>query len=137
MEKKFYVGQSYEFKKKIEEEDVEKFAEITGDYNPLHMDEEYAKTTMFGGRIAHGMIGAGIISAGLAMHLPGIGTTYLGQEITFKNPVRIGETIQVRLEIIELIQKTKFDIARIKTTCTNEDGVIVMDGIATVIPPTE
>lgn len=131
----FYVGQSYEFEKTIQEEDVEKFAEVTGDYNPLHMDEEYARTTMFGGRIAHGMIGAGIISGGLAMYLPGIGTTYLGQEITFKNPVHIGETVHVKLEIIELIKKSKFDIAKIKTTCTNGEGMIVIDGVATVIPP--
>ena len=62
-EKKFYVGQKYEFDKTISDEDVKKFAEVTGDFNPLHLDEEFAKTTMFGGRIAHGMIGAGIISS--------------------------------------------------------------------------
>ena len=134
-EKKFYVGQKYEFDKTISDEDVKKFAEVTGDFNPLHLDEEFAKTTMFGGRIAHGMIGAGIISGGLAMYLPGTGTTYLGQELSFKNPVRIGETIHVELEIMELIPKKKFDIAKIRTTCINSKGEIVIDGTATVIPP--
>jgi len=134
-EKRFYVGQKYEFDKTISDEDVKKFAEVTGDFNPLHLDEEFAKTTMFGGRIAHGMIGAGIISGGLAMYLPGTGTTYLGQELSFKNPVRIGETIHVELEIMELIPKKKFDIAKIRTTCTNSKGEIVIDGTATVIPP--
>lgn len=134
-EKRFYVGQKYEFDKNISDEDVKKFAEVTGDFNPLHLDEEFAKTTMFGGRIAHGMIGAGIISGGLAMYLPGTGTTYLGQELSFKNPVRIGETIHVELEIMELIPKKKFDIAKIRTTCTNSKGEIVIDGTATVIPP--
>lgn len=132
---KLFVGQKYTFEKTVGEEDVQKFAEVTGDYNPLHMDEEYAKSTMFGGRIAHGMIGAGIISGGLAMHLPGTGTTYLGQEISFKNPVRIGETLGVSLEVVEIIPKAKFDIAKIKTVCTNAEGQVVMDGVATVIPP--
>lgn len=132
---KFQVGQYYEFDKVISEEDVVKFAEVTNDYNPLHMDEEYAKTTIFKGRIAHGMIGAGVISGGLAMHLPGQGTTYLGQELSFKGPVRIGSKIKVRLEIIEIIEKTKFTIAKLQTTCFDESEKVVIDGVATVILP--
>lgn len=135
MNTKYSVGQYYEFDKLVSEEDVVKFAEVTNDFNPLHMDEEYAKTTIFKGRIAHGMIGAGVISGGLAMHLPGNGTTYLGQELSFKGPVRIGSTIHVRLEIIEIIEKSKFDIAKIKTTCKDDAGNVVIDGVATVILP--
>lgn len=134
-EKQIYVGQTCQFEKQVSDEDVKSFAKVTGDYNPIHMDDAYAAQTRFKGRIAHGMIGAGIISGGLSMHLPGEGTVYLGQELTFKNPVRIGETLTVHFEVIEIIPKKNFDIARIKTTCTNSQGEVVIDGVASVIPP--
>lgn len=130
-----YAGQTCQFEKQVSDEDVKSFAKVTGDYNPLHMDDAYAARTRFKGRIAHGMIGAGIISGGLSMHLPGEGTIYLGQELTFKNPLRIGETLTVHFEVTEIIPKKNFDIAKIKTICTNEAGEIVIDGTATVIPP--
>lgn len=133
--RRYYVGQMTEFEKVISDEDVQKFAEVTGDHNPLHLDEEFAKNTIFGGRIAHGMIGAGIISGGLAMHLPGTGTTYLGQDLSFKRPVRIGERVKVQLEIVEITPKKKFDIAKIATHCRNEAGEVVIEGTATVILP--
>lgn len=137
MGKKIEVGQVCTFTKQVSDEDVKKFAEVTGDKNPLHLDDEFAKTTMFGERIAHGMIGAGIISGGLAMHMPGIGTTYLEQELKFQRPVKINDVLTVKLEVLEIIPKSKFDIAKISTTCTNEQGEVVISGTATVIPPAE
>lgn len=129
------VGDTCTFSKTISNEDVFAFAEVTGDKNPLHLDDEYAKTTMFGERIAHGMISAGIISAAIAMKLPGEGTTYLEQSLKFKGPVKIGDCITAHLEITEIIEKTKFDIAVLKTTCTNQSGDVVIEGEAKVIPP--
>ena len=97
MEKRLEAGQVCTFQKKVSDEDVRKFAEVTGDKNPLHLDDEFARTTMFKERIAHGMIGAGIISGGLAMHMPGLGTTYLEQDLKFMRPVRIGDVLTVEL----------------------------------------
>ena len=116
------VGDTYSFSKKVSNEDVFSFAEVSGDKNPLHLDDEYAKNTMFKGRIAHGMIGAGIISAAIGMCMPGDGTTYLSQDLKFKKAVRIKE-------------KEKFDIATMTTICKNQDGEVVIEGVATVIPP--
>lgn len=129
------VGDKYTFSKQVTNEDVHKFAEVTGDHNPLHLDDEYAKTTMFGMRIAHGMIGAGIISGAIGMHLPGPGTTYLAQDLSFKKAVAIDDTVVVELEITEVIPKKSFSIAKISTVCKNQDGDVVIEGVATVIPP--
>ncbi len=137
MGKSIEVGQVCTFTKQISDEDVKQFAQVTGDRNPLHLDDEFAKTTMFGERIAHGMIGAGIISGGLAMHMPGIGTTYLGQEIKFQRPIKINDVLTVNMEVLEIIPKAKFDIAKISTTCMNQQGEVVISGTATVIPPAE
>ncbi|MBQ9990685.1 MAG: MaoC family dehydratase [Lachnospiraceae bacterium] len=129
------VGDTYEFSKKVSNEDVFSFAEVSGDKNPLHLDDEYAKNTMFGGRIAHGMIGAGVISAAIGMGMPGVGTTYLGQTLKFKKAVRIDDTLTVELEVTSITEKEKFDIATMKTICKNQDGDVVIEGEATVIPP--
>ncbi|MDD6058121.1 MAG: MaoC family dehydratase [Clostridiales bacterium] len=131
------VGDTYVFTKQVSNEDVFSFAEVSGDKNPLHLDDEYASKTMFKGRIAHGMIGAGVISAAIGMGLPGVGTTYLGQNLRFKKPVKIGDTLRVELEVAEITPKEKFDIATLKTICKNQNGEIVIDGEATVIPPRE
>lgn len=131
------VGQKYTFSKQISDQDVRKFAEVTGDFNPLHLDEEYAKTTMFKGRIAHGMISAGIISAGIGMHLPGEGTIYLGQTLSFHKPVRIDDTLTITIEVIELAKKKNFTVAKLKTVCMNQNDEIITEGIASVIPPKE
>ena len=135
MKKRLEAGQVCTFQKKVSDEDVRKFAEVTGDKNPLHLDDGFASTTMFKERSAHGMIGAGIISGGLAMHMPGLGTTYLEQDLKFMRPVRIGDVLTVELKVLEILPKTKFDIAKIRTTCMNEQGEIVISGTATVIPP--
>jgi 3-hydroxybutyryl-CoA dehydratase len=129
----FVVGDSACFAKTVTETDITLFAGITGDMNPAHIDEEYAKGTVFGGRIAHGMLVAGFISAVLAMKLPGPGTIYQEQTLSFLAPVRIGDTITATVEILELGPKKK--TARLKTTCTNQHGVIVLDGLAAVSLP--
>ena len=129
------VGDECSFCKQISNEDVLAFAEVTGDKNPLHLDDDYAKDTVFKERIAHGMISAGVISAAIAMKLPGPGTTYLGQSMKFTGPVKIGDTVTASLRVKELKEKTKFTIATITTTCVNQEGRVVVEGEATVIPP--
>ncbi|MCC8025075.1 MAG: MaoC family dehydratase [Clostridium sp.] len=133
--KKLEVGQMCTIEKRVTDEDVRKFAEVTGDSNPLHLDDTFAKETIFGERIAHGMIGAGIISGAIGMHLPGIGTTYLEQNLKFKRPVKINDLIKVNIKVLEITPKSKFDIAKLETTCVNEKGEEVITGTALVIPP--
>lgn len=129
------IGDSYILEKRVTDEDVQLFAQVSGDKNPLHLDEAYAKTTMFKQRIAHGMLGASVISAAIGMHLPGLGTTYLGQNLKFLKPVFIGETIKVVIEVLDIKEKSKFDIATLKTTVLNSKDEVVIDGEASVIPP--
>lgn len=131
---KFEVGQNASLSKSIMETDVYMIAEITGDYNPLHLDSEYAKKTLFKERIAHGVLSFGLISAVIGTKLPGKGTIYLNQNIKFIAPVYIGETITATVIISEIIpEKNKIIL---HTYCTNQDGKIVLDGEAMVMPPT-
>lgn len=125
------VGQSAELEKLVTAEDVEAFARITGDFNPVHMDEEFARKTRFGGRIAHGMLSAALVSAALATRLPGPGAIYLGQTLRFTKPVRIGDTVTVRVEVLEVNAEKKR--ARLSTVCRNENGDTVLEGEATVL----
>ena len=127
------VGDTAEFAKTVTETDIYLYAGITGDFNPAHVNEAYAKNTFFKTRIAHGMLTAGFISAILASQLPGPGTIYLKQGLSFLAPVHIGDTITGRVEVIELI--TEKNRIRLKTSCTNQDGVVVLDGEALVSPP--
>lgn len=127
------VGDSAEFAKTVTETDVVLYAGITGDFNPAHINEAYARDTYFKGRIAHGMLTAGFISAILGCHLPGPGTIYLGQTLKFMAPVRIGDTITARVELVEKLDDNKR--VRLSTTCTNQQGVVVLEGEATVMPP--
>ena len=127
------VGDSASFAKTVSESDIYLYAGITGDFNPAHVNETYAKGTFFKTRIAHGMLTAGFISAILANQLPGPGTIYLKQELSFLAPVHIGDTITAGIEIIELI--TDKNRVRLKTTCTNQDGLVVLSGEAMVMPP--
>jgi 3-hydroxybutyryl-CoA dehydratase len=99
------VGDSAQFAKTVAESDIYLFAGITGDLNPAHINEAYAKTTYFKGRIAHGMLSAGFISAVLGTILPGPGTVYLHQELNFLAPVRIGDTITARVEVVKKLVK--------------------------------
>ena len=127
------VGQSARFSKTITESDVYLFAGITGDLNPAHVDEEYAKGTYFKTRIAHGMLTASFISTIIGTLLPGPGSIYLSQEVKFLAPVRFGDTITAIAEVEEIISDKKQ--VRFKTYCNNQDGVTVLDGQALVSPP--
>jgi 3-hydroxybutyryl-CoA dehydratase len=117
--------------KTVAEHDVYAFAGLSGDFNPVHINAEFAKSTMFKGRIAHGMISAGFISAVLGTALPGINTIYLAQELAFKAPVKIGDTVTATVEVIEKIDAKNRLI--LKTTVTNQEGTVVVDGKATVM----
>lgn len=125
------VGQAAEFTKTVTETDVVMYAGITGDFNPMHVDQAYAQATQFGGRIAHGMLTAGFISAVLGMKLPGEGSIYMSQSLRFTRPVRIGDTITARIEVIELFPQKKR--VRLATTCRNQNGEGVLDGEALVL----
>lgn len=126
-------GMSAEHAKTVTEADVVAFAGITGDFNPVHMDAAAAATSRFGGRIAHGMLSAGLISAALAMKLPGAGSIYLSQSLRFTRPVRIGDTVTARVEVLEVIAGTKR--VRLATTCRNQQGETVLEGEALVMVP--
>lgn len=117
----------------ITDEAIRAFAQASGDTNPVHLDDAYAATTSFGRRIAHGMLSAGIISAVLGNDLPGPGTIYLGQELKFKAPVYIGDTLTATVELVKYREDKR--IATFRTTCTNQDGVVVVEGEAVVIAP--
>ncbi|MBT9134701.1 MAG: (R)-specific enoyl-CoA hydratase [Firmicutes bacterium] len=125
------VGDTASMSKTISESDIYLFAGVTGDFNPVHINEEFAKTTMFKGRIAHGMLSVGLISAVLGTALPGINTIYLAQELSFKAPVRIGDTVTATVEVLEKIDGKNRIILR--TTATTQDGTLVIDGKATVM----
>ncbi len=125
-----YVGQKDSLQKTFTDEDVRKFAEITTDVNPIHLDDEYAKTSIFGRRIAHGILVSGLISAVIANVLPGPGSIYMGQELRFTAPVFLGDTITAEVEVAELRQDKR--IAKLITTCKKQDGTTVITGQATV-----
>ncbi|MEW5994582.1 MAG: MaoC family dehydratase [Candidatus Zixiibacteriota bacterium] len=127
------VGDTAEVTKTISESDVYLFAGITGDANPAHLNEEYAKTTKFGKRIAHGMLVCGLVSNVLGNQLPGNGTIYMSQTVKFLAPVYFGDTITARAEVIEKRDEKKRIVLR--TTCVNQDGNLVVDGEAIVSPP--
>jgi 3-hydroxybutyryl-CoA dehydratase len=127
------VGDSAEFSKTISESDIYLFAGITGDFNPAHVDEAYARTTPFATRIAHGMLTAGFISTVLGTRLPGPGTIYMRQELTFLGAVKIGDTITAKAEVIE-IDAIKGRV-KLRTTCDNQEGRRVLTGEALVSPP--
>ena len=125
------VGQVAEMAKTVTETDVTRFADVTGDFNPVHVDAEAAAQSRFGERIAHGMLSAGFISAVLGMRLPGTGSIYLSQSLRFTKPVRIGDTVTTRVEVLEVIA-TKRRV-RLATTCRNQNGETVVEGEAVVM----
>jgi 3-hydroxybutyryl-CoA dehydratase len=127
------VGDSAEWSRTVTEDDIKLYAEATGDFNPVHLDQSYAEKTFFKGRIAHGLLSLGYISTVLGNILPGHGTIYLSQEVKFLAPVRIGDTITARVEIMELIPEK--NRVKFKTICLNQEGKIVLDGAAWVMPP--
>ena len=125
------LGDSAEITKKIEQADVDAFADLTGDHNPVHVDEEFAKTTRFGKPIAHGMLTASLISAVLANKLPGEGSVYLGQTLQFVAPVFPGDEITARVTVKEIREDKP--IVKLETVCMNQRGEVVIRGEATVL----
>lgn len=126
------VGQSASVSKTVTAEDIEKFAEVSMDNNPVHLDQAYAETTMFKTRIAHGMLSAGFISAVLGTKLPGKGTIYMGQTLRFKAPVKIGDTVDTTCTIKEINPEKKRVV--LESVCKVGDKV-VLDGESTVLAP--
>jgi 3-hydroxybutyryl-CoA dehydratase len=121
------------FAKTVSETDIYLYAGVSGDFNPAHINEEYAKGTFFKTRIAHGMLSAGFISMVIGTKLPGPGTIYLDQSLKFLAPVRIGDTITAHVEVIEIMNDR--NKVRLKTDCINQDGITVLEGEAVVSPP--
>ncbi|MGD9775211.1 bifunctional enoyl-CoA hydratase/phosphate acetyltransferase [Diaphorobacter sp.] len=129
------VGQSARLLRTVTLEDIQAFAAVSGDINPAHLNPEYADATMFHGVIAHGMLGAALISALFGTQFPGPGTIYLGQELKFTKPVRIGDTLTVLVTVTEKDDEKK----RIALDCqvTNQKGDVVLKGVARLMPPTQ
>ena len=125
------VGMSASFAKTITEADIVLFASASGDNNAVHINEEFAQTTQFKGRIAHGMLTASVISAAIAGRLPGPGTIYLGQNLRFKAPVRPGETVHAKVTVKELMPEKRR--VALTTVCT-VGGKVVIEGDALVMP---
>lgn len=127
------LGESASLTKTITEADVLAFADVSDDHNPVHVDEAFAKTTMFKGRIVHGMLVGSLFSSILGTQLPGNGSIYLGQELKFIKPVRFNDTITAKVTVIEkLLDKNRI---KLETTARNQDDELVVTGIATIMPP--
>ncbi|MBT1248521.1 MULTISPECIES: MaoC family dehydratase [unclassified Thermosipho (in: thermotogales)] len=122
------VGQTYEKVIKVEEKHVFQFAEITGDKNPVHIDEEYAKKSIFGGRIAHGILLLGYISYVLGMEFPGPGTIYMSQNAKFLRPVYVGENIKIKIKVLEKHDEKKR--IKVSTLIFNEKDELCVEGDA-------
>lgn len=129
----FDIGHTVTFSKTISEFDIYQFAGITGDFNPLHVNEEYAQTTRFGKRIAHGMLTSSFICTALGTQMPGVGTIHINQNLSFKKPVYIGDTITVKLELLE--KNADKNIWIIKSDVYNQHDEIVVEGTSIVKPP--
>jgi 3-hydroxybutyryl-CoA dehydratase len=128
---KFMIGDSASLSKTIAEADVQAFADVTGDHNPLHLDEEFARSTRFGRRIAHGMLSASLISSAIASKLPGPGSIYLSQTLKFVTPVYPGDTITARITVISIREDKP--ILSLETICENQRAEVVVKGEATVL----
>ena len=129
------IGQTATYSKTLTEDDLVLFATVSGDVNPVHLDAEFAATTMFKERIGHGAWTGSIISAALALELPGPGTVYLGQNLSFRAPVKVGDTITVNLEVTNKNDRKNY--VTLDTVAINQDGTTVAKGSAEVIAPTE
>ena len=125
------VGETAEFSKTITDDDIQRFADLTGDHNPVHLDDQFAETTRFGRRIAHGMLSAGLISSVLANKLPGQGTVYLSQTLNFVAPVYPGDTVTARVTVIKV--RDDKPIVTLETVCTNQHDKPVLRGEAVVL----
>ena len=127
---KLNIGDTATRTKTITDEDVRAFAAVSGDKNPIHLDEDFAANTLFGKRIAHGMLSASLISAVLANDLPGQGSIYMGQTLKFVAPVFIGDEITARVTVTSV--RDDKPIAKLETLCVNQHNEIVIKGEATI-----
>ncbi len=129
------LGQSAEYSKAVTEADIQMFAAVSGDVNPLHLDPEFAAGTRFGERIAHGMLTASFISAALAMELPGPGCIFMEQSLKFRLPVKIGDVITVKLTVTEMQARRK--TLTLDCKAYNQEDKLVLTGTSLVIAPEE
>ena len=129
------VGQTASYSRLVEERDIALFAAVSGDVNPVHLDADFAAGTVFGERIAHGMLTGAFISAALAMELPGPGTIYLGQSLRFRLPVKIGDTLTVTLEVTD--KQDRRNIVTLDCRAHNQAGKLVATGTAEVMAPAQ
>ena len=130
---KFSIGQKDSFSKTLTAREVDAFAEISGDMNPVHLDDEYAKQTRFGKRIAHGALTASLISTIIGTKLPGVGSIYMSQSTKWIKPVFLGDTITALVEITAI--RADKGIVTLKTDCVNQNGDKVVEGEAVVFHP--
>jgi 3-hydroxybutyryl-CoA dehydratase len=130
---KIKIGDSAQISNTVTETVINDFAKATGDFNPIHLDQTYAEKTYFKGRIAHGVLSIGYISSVLGNFLPGPGGILLSQEAKFLAPVRIGDIVTAKVEVIELTPEK--NRVKFKTTCTNQKGEVVVDGTAWSLCP--
>lgn len=128
---KFKVGDSASISKTITDEDIRAFAQVSGDHNPIHLDDDFASGTRFGRRIAHGMLSASLISSVLANKLPGQGSIYLSQSLRFVAPVFPGDTITAKVIVTAVRDERR--IVTLETVCTNQRDEVVIKGEATVL----
>jgi acyl dehydratase len=131
----FLIGQSASCSKTITETDVVLYAGLSGDFNPIHLDKEYAKNTRFKQRIAHGLLTTSLLSQLLGMHLPGKGSVYMEQTIRFTSPVYIGDTITATVTVQEFLEERH--ILKLLTECKNQNNQVVLTGTATMLVPRE
>ena len=127
----FKIGDRAEISKQVTQADIETFARVTGDNNPVHLDPNYAASTRFKGVIAHGLLSAGLISAVLGTKLPGPGSIYISQTLQFIRPVRIGDSITAQVEVTGW--NPEKNIVHLDTTCRNQDGKEVLTGEAVLL----
>ena len=129
------IGQTATYVRLVTERDIQLFAAVSGDTNPVHLDADYAATTQFGERIAHGMLTGALVSAALALNLPGPGSIYLGQSLKFRSPVLIDDELTIKLEVTE--KNDRRQQVTIACTVLNQHGKKVATGEATAMPPKE
>ena len=130
MNGKFNVGDKANLSKTFSESEVEHFAKISLDDNPIHLNKEYAESTVFGQRIVHGILVASLLSGLMGGKFPGHGTVYLGQSLNFKAPVYIDEEVEASVEVIKIREDKP--IITLKTLCVKSDGIIAIEGEAVV-----
>lgn len=129
------VGQTASYSKTLTQNDVVLFAACSGDLNPVHLDKDYAATTVFGEPIGHGMWTGALVSAAVAMRLPGPGSVYRSQSLNFKHPVKIGDTVTVTLTVSEIKERIK--LVTLDCEAHNQDGKLIAKGVAEVIAPAQ